>query len=578
MPFDLRERPTVEQINADRTHLEGVWTGALAEMQRADEIYNGTYNIWTWFETPGHSVPEAVATRPQFHSARGYALVKHAVDANMSLYPKWHREPVRAGKEHEERADRIEKALSAITRDAFLRSYQHPSKVTGQHLIMYNYAALFVGLDDRLLLEQPRRKRGEDKEDFEVREWEWESSRNGWNPIKLEAVTPGTVLMDPFRKMPDLAIRRRKLFAYELADLTTTKARKLGNEVEIYEIASDPYEQVEPTERWTAFWYVIMAPSGKILWAEPNTWGFMPFMQTWAGDVTGLVGQDLKPEDLVRQSMVRQESDNIVMHDQSYAANHQIIQRAAFAKTIYDGDASDAAKKMEGDIIPGTEAEWGVEKVPNLAPQSMTHQENLRKQIEETSYSLTMAGITDTGLDTATQAIMQSEASNRKIAAVREQMNHIYSIAGSNMLRLGVRLPQELPDLDSISIGKDKLDPKDIAGNFRIEASFEAVDPVVFAQEKQAAREELRDKLISRAHYHRIARHENASEMEKEIIKDILRELPGVQAELVEAALREEGFGKLADEQERQRRLADLVGPDGQPLLPPAGGNGNGRA
>ena len=101
---------------------------------------------------------------------------------------------------------------------------------------------------------------------------------------------------------------------------------------------------------------------------------------------------------------------------------------------------------------------------------------------------------------------------------------------------------------------------------------------MVFAQEKQAAREELRDKLISRAHYHRIARHENASEMEKEIIKDILRELPGVQAELVEAALREEGFGELADEQERQRRLAALVAPNGQPLFPPAGGNGNGRA
>mgnify|MGYP001601625685 CR=1 FL=1 len=575
MPYDLRLAPTIEQIAADQAHLEGVWASALDEMKRSDDIYQGTYNIWKFFNP---NAPEAVATRPQYHSGRGYALVKHAVDANMSVYPRWHREPVGKTQEHIAKADRIEKAMEAITRDAFLRSYNHPSKVTSKCLLAYNYAILFVGLDDGVLLDRPQAKRGENQDDFERREWEWESQRNGWNPIRFEAMTPGTVLMEPFRKNPPLALRNLSLYAYQLADMTTTKAeKKLGNEV--YEFAGDPYEKVEITERWTASWLSV-STKGKLLWAEPNAWGFQPFIHTWAGAVSGLVGGELKPEDLVRQSMLHQTMDTLVMHDQAYVAHHQLLQRAAWAKTIYDGDAADAAKQLEGDIISGQENQWGVEKVPQLLPQSMQHLELLRTQLEETSYSLSMAGMQQTALDTATQAIIQSEASNRKIAAVREQQNHLYSLAGGHVLRLAVRLNQELPDMESLTIGKDTLNVKDIADNYRIEASFETVDPVVFQQMKQDAREELKLGLIDYAEYQRVARRENASAIRSGVVKDSIRLMPEVQAELQDTALREAGFEKLADERERARRLAALVGPDGAPLLPREPTNGrapNGR-
>ena len=571
MPLDPTEKPTAETIKRELQHYQEIWGEALDVMKKADSFYWNRHNIWTWFETLGNPIPDAVAKRSQYHSGRAHAIIKHAVDANLAIMPKWHREAGSISQSHKEAADRVEKGLAAAVRDAFLVAFSHPPKVTGKDLLLHNYAVIYVGLDAESLTKRPERKRGENREDFEEREYLWETQRSGWNPFRIEAITPGDVLMEPGIKVPKSAIRRRKIRAYELADLTTTKAKVLGDVVKIYDIVGDPYEEIEVEERWSQYHYAISRSGSELLWVEDNTWGFQPFMHTWGGDASLPVGETFNPKWLIEQSVLHNAMDTVVMYEQSVAANHQLIQRTAFAKLGYVGDAAEAAQQLEGDIISGDQSQWWAEVVPQLAPQSMQHVSMLKDAIEEITYSLAMAGFAQTGVDTATQALIQSEAGSRKSMAIRNQMEYLYSIAGSNILRLVVRMNEEYPDIEGLIIGKDKLRVTDIGNNFRVQASFEQVDPVVFAQEKQDAREELRLRLIDRMTYHRIARHEDATGIEKGIIKDIIREMPDVQNELLQLALREEGFGNLADQRQREERLRAMVGADGQTPLFPGG-------
>ena len=578
-------KPTIEIMEAELNHFTEIWQPGIDAAIKNESFYHGTYNIWRWFATPGEATPAAIAGRANYHSGRGHALIKHAVDANLAMFPQWHRPPIGKGKEHKDAAERIEKGLDAVGRDAFLIHYAHPPKASGKDMVSQNYAAIYVGLDAVALSTRPTKIKGEGQDDFEQREWEWEVRRNGWNPIRIEGVPIGSVFMDPTLKTPDVAYRVRKLRSYQLHDLTVTKAaqlKTLGEVIDIHEIGADPYNEITVIERFAPDYYSIRLagnPEGGgdngMLWIEKNTWGFVPFAQAWAGESTELIGQGFKTKDMVEGSMLHHAADTLVMHDQAVVAHHQLLQRTAWAKTGYRGSAAEAATQLEGDILSGDELQWWLEKVPVLAAQSFQHLQYLRDQLEEITYSMQLAGYHQTGVDTATQAIMLSESSNRKIISVRTQLEALYSIAGTYVLRLVKRLADEYPDVGDIVLGKEKLSSKDIGDNYKVFARFESVDPVVFAQQKQEAREEVAAGFLDWEGYQRIARRENIQEVRKNIIKDTIKQLPRVLAQEQEFALREEGFGKLANEMERERRVRSMVDQSGNPLFPDEGGNDN---
>lgn len=566
MPFDPLVRPTQEDIDRELSTLQHVWDGALSAMDTAYNFYTRQYPIWD-------SKDPRQVKRPVFRSGKATSLIDHAVDATLSFAPKFHRPEKSEEPEARKAASRLERGIAAIFRDAMLQGDYYPPKVNGKQLAITNYTQLYVGLDENAL--KPTRRRGENRVDFDRREWEWESNRHAWNPIRIEALAPGEVLMAPGEKSPPLALRLRKLRGYELEDLLSRKAKKRGTFVSDWRvgIGKDPYDELEVIERWSAHWYAMKLDSGDLLLVEPNTWGFQPFIQTFAGaavipTVSRLHSiQARDPRHYVEQALLFAVMDDLVMLDQMVVGQQELLQNAAWARRGYRGDTAEAAQQLKGDILQGEEADWWSEKLPQLPQQAFTHEGILKADLEESTYSMLEAGFAQGGMDTATHVIVLSEKVHRKFQPAVTQVNHLYSIAASNVLKLVHRMHDRYgEEFEGIDIGDDSLRVADIGGRFNIYADFGQVDTVTYLQQKQDARQELQMGLIDEETYFAIARYEDVAGIRKRRMMDRARRLPQVDQILLAAAIRELGLGILADQMEEQARMGEaVIEPQGAP-------------
>lgn len=578
--FDPRERPTRESIERHVTHLEGVWRQGHKAMERADSYYFQTNNIWDNLDKAKQ------LTRPQFHSGRAVALVDHAVDAYLAFEPRWHRRPAGEGGEHQKAADALEKGLAEVVRDTMSRQPSFGPKVNGKQLARHNYTQLYVGLDTEYL-QVPVRKEGEGVEDFDRREWEWELANGMWNPLVLTVPAPGEVLMEPWRKVPRVAIRNITMRAYELAHEMKQQGKRRGVEIaREYTVSGDGYEQLHLWEWWTTAYKAMMFKGGELLWVERNPWGIMPFIQAFGGSSDFPVGKEADPAWYIQQAMLFRVMEDLKLRDQRIVAEHELLMERAYAHIGFSGgNPVEAAKLLEGDILPGRKEDWWVREVVQLPQGIFEHGQVLDDDIEKATYSLQAAGFRQPGTDTATQQIMLSEATNRTFKANVRQLEDLYTIAGSNLLKLWARVAEEYDEGEreegrgrALRVGKHPLRVSDMKGQYHIQATFEQVDPVVALQEKQAAMQELEAGLIDEDTYYRIARYEDPSGIRKGRYRDLIRKMPEVADLGVIAALREAGFQELADQKEkelRQRKATQgqqLVNPQGQPIGATNGG------
>ena len=345
--FDPLERPTKELLDKQIVYLEKVWRDAHVAMEKADSYYFQTNNIWEGLDE------RLQVSRPKYVSPRARALVDHAVDAHLAFEPKWHRRPVGEGEEHKERADRLEKGLAEVIAHAILSQQRFPTKVNGKQLVRHNYTQIHVSLNPDML-ERPARKDGESQEDFDEREESWSAGRTIWNPIDIEVPAPGEVLLDPTRKWPQIAIRRRKMLAFDLADLVKNKGKRRGVTIlEAYGVTGDEYDDIEVVEWESPLYIAIQRKGGGLLYVEPNPYGFVRYAHAFGGSADMPMGKEFDPAWYVKQGLLFGNMDTLKLGDQARAARHEIIIRTAFAKSIYDGDTSEAAQQMLNDILQG---------------------------------------------------------------------------------------------------------------------------------------------------------------------------------------------------------------------------------
>ncbi|MCB7128547.1 MAG: hypothetical protein J3T61_03280, partial [Candidatus Brocadiales bacterium] len=239
---DGTERPDAKSIKTHHAYLEELWSPGITAMKEADLYFTLSDNIWEEWEKEN---PDDKGIRPNYHDGRASAFIRQAVDAHMALEPQFTRTPVGGSEESKEKADRLEKGLQAVVSDAFTKDMNFPTKVNGIQITLHTYTQAFVGLDEGALnrpgTPSNPRMTGEDNEDFEAREWTWRTKYQTWNPITIEVPEPGSVLMDPTQKVPDIAIRRKTMKAYRLHNLTVAKAAKQDG-VKIFElVGKDPY-------------------------------------------------------------------------------------------------------------------------------------------------------------------------------------------------------------------------------------------------------------------------------------------------------------------------------------------------
>ena len=563
MPIDPTQKPDEEIFNDYSEHMEDVWKEALEDMKVLSSHYTQTSEIWSDYYIRNPDVPR---NRPNYHSGIEVALIDQAVDSHLAFEPRFVRNPVGASQDAKDRANRLEKGINVVFQDAFTAAPNFATKENGKQLVLHNYTQLGVLLDHDML-QKPVRKKGEDKEDFEWREWEFMSRRNTWNPFRLVVPAPGEVLMNPTEKTPRIAIWRRKIKAFDLDSHSTmknmqiqarNKAYKKDNNrgfATTFDMATyDPYDDVEIEEWWSARWHAMKVKDGALLYVEPNSWGIQPFAHAFGGTAITPAGEDFNVKWWIRQALLYRALPTLTMHNQATAGHHAMLMRAAWARMGYRHDATEGAEQLTGQLLQGEETDWWIEKVPQLPGQSFQHKSELESNIERTTYSRMVAGFQAPDVDTATSMVILSENSHRTFRSNVMELEQLYSIAGSNILKLLYRMHKEYGEnYAEIGIGENTLNVRDIQDRFYVEAKFEQIDAVVAQQEAQMAMAELDKGLIDKQTYYKTRRYEDPSTIERGILKDRIYNDPAVIEQAIINALREEGFGEMAD-----RRQAEL--------------------
>jgi hypothetical protein len=575
MPIDPTQKPDEQIFNDYSEHMEDVWKEALEDMKVLSSHYTQTANIWADYYARNPDVPR---TRPNYHSGIEVALIDQAVDSHLAFEPRFVRNPVGASQQSKDRANRLEKGLNVVFQDAFTAAPNFATKENGKQLVLHNYTQLGVLLDHDAL-QKPVKKRGEDKEDFEWREWEYMSRKNTWNPFRLVVPAPGEVLMNPLEKTPGIAIWRRKMKAFDLEGHCTTKDMQIKTRNRIYKKDNktgystpfnmstyDAYDDVEIEEWWTARWHAMKLKDGALLYVEPNGWGIQPFAHAFGGSAITPAGEDFNVKWWIRQALLYRALPTLTMHNQATAGHHAMLMRASWARMGYRHDSAEGAEQLTGQLLQGEEADWWIEKVPQLPGQSFQHKAELESNIERTTYSRMVAGFQAPNVDTATSMVILSENSHRTFRSNVQELEQLYSIAGSNILKLLYRMNGEYGDeYAEIGIGENKLSVRDIENSFYVEAKFEQIDAVVAQQEAQMAMSELDKGLIDKQTYYKVRRYEDPTTIQKGILKDAIYQDPAIIEQGVINALREEGFGEMADRRQAELNAQNLERSTGMP-------------
>lgn len=580
MTLDPQQKPEIGDVDKFVAAMEEDYAGARTEWAKAADFYLSEYELW-----PKLSAEER-AHRPASHSAIAASVIDQATDAISTFAPIVTRPPTAAGASAQTEADDVENGAKDMLVDAFVTASEHAAKQSARHGVLFNWMGLSTRLK-RGIRERPERKEGEDLEDFQEREQGWGQEQWVWNPISIEALRPGEVLMNPMETNPPVGVRPYRLRAYQAADLSLRKAGQQKTDP-LYTLGTiEPYDWLDLQEVFSARWHGIRHQAGQWLYEpEPNGMGFQPWCHGWGGGgVTPPSAKGFESKYLAR-GFLHAVMDDIRMWDQGLTASHNLAIRTAFARVGYDGDVSEAVQQLLGSILTGKRDDWWTETTPPSPPQLFQHLETVRNDLRLGTHDPQIGGFRQAGVDTATQQILLSDASQRRFVVLNLLLGTLFSIAVSNMLRLAVNV-KEAYGLDQLGIGAHKLRSKDIGRNFRIFVSFENIDPVVHQQQKADARAEIAAGLESRAGYARVARRADWTGTSDEILDDQLEAMPEVQAEMLALRARKRGLNQIAQKLDataaelRDQRLGEVAMTDeqGAPLVTRdmARSNGNGR-
>ena len=573
MPVNPREQPTMDEFQKYVDHLEGVWAEALTDMRKADDMYWQRTDIWKDFYARN---PNTIRNRPSIHSGMFPAKVEQAVNAHLAFLPTFKRLPVGEGAE-DDKASKIENGLRAVVNDSMSRAPNYPTKQAGKHIVLYNYTAAGVLLDPDVL-QRPTQRRGESKEDFELREWEWKSQYQHWNPIQIVVPTPGEVLMEPDKSIPPIAVRRMKIKGYNLASMLAErqeKFRRVKGRVADYDKAyaaefqmADAYEDVEIEEWWSARWHGLKRKGGDILYWEPNILGIQPWVQAWGGNAITPVGEEFNIRWWVQQAMMYKIIDAVIMDAQATASNHALLNRAAWARSGTTRGAAEAAEQFSSNgWLQGNKADFWLEETPDVKPQSFQRKLELEQSVHRDTFSPLAAGFRQGEADTATGIIIHSENTNRAFKSQRAKLEHQWSLIGQNMLKIVYRLGDPTygygPDHAEIGFGKDKLRRQDMQDQFHVVASFEQVDIVVQQQEVQQALALREAGLVGDEYLYQVARIEDVAGMRQQVYRMLMRREPDYVEQGVINAFREERLLEIADRRQAEldsRKIQRMIG------------------
>ena len=579
MPFSgFEDEPDANIIDQYRSHLKEVWTNAHRKWEQYDAYYFRTYSVWEGAEA--HSRPGWL--KP----ARPTSLVDNAVDHQLASEPTPHRNPARQSEESRNNADRVEEGLKAILDEAALLEPALTWKQQGKNLVHLGYSIHELGLDSNVLQRRSEEPpRGDDsEEDYRANMRLYEHYRRTAMPFRTRSPHPARILLDPWEKKPRIAIRHARRFSQDLHELTVARKNR-GRQADVWEVRNNrPFELILTDEYWTECWHAMMvsgyvAGTGReyhnmkrLLFVEKNTWGFVPYAHAYAG-----FGQEPTNSDRIDPANLAVGILDPVLSDiraqaQAVSGRHNALMDASFNPIGTRMGADELRDQLDqGDIIEMSDRSdgWRMD-IPQLPRWMFQTEEWLSRDIEEGTFSRALAGVREQGVSTVGQQAILSTAAGRKFVAVSRQLEHLASVASSQILQL-----IDLLDLNLTIKGKI-IRPSYIESDYSVNISFDLVDPVLQLQQRQLGLQEVQAGLKSmETYWSSDARLEDASGERKRLLMDWVRKNPMIHQALAMEVAKEEGIESLVERALSMAQGGDegggagaapILGPDGMPM------------
>jgi hypothetical protein len=553
--IDLTVKPDLEFVQNTQSRLFNIWAQTHSEWETVDSYYHRNYPIW----------PAVHQGRPSYRPATPTSVIDHAADTQLAFTPSVHREPMGEGDLHKQRADRIEEALKAILDDSALKESVLPFKQIGRYLLGYGYGVIEGPIWNEDMVEKPVKTIPESNEEFKSRMAYWEANRKEFNPIQIRGVHPARVLMDPFNKQPQIAIKQEKMYAVDLCEMSKRKKRTRRTARVFDYDTHDPYKEVVVRNLWTPYWHTVTVEGNQNeyqeLWVERNLWGFVPYAHAFAGfgmEPTNM--SEINPS-YMAQGLLGPIMDSIKNQAQNASAKHNLLIEAAFAPRGTRRDAAEASQALQGDIVQGEPDDWWSMPVKDVTNWMFRVGQEVDADIQEGSYTRTLGGFREVGVSTVGQQAILSTAAQRKFAATAIQLQHLGSIAGRRILQLVDVLDKP------ISVNGKRLRVSDIDHHYSVTVTFEVIDPVLQLQQREIGMREVQLGIKSKQTYREEDMMvENEQKERQRLLRQQVMETPEVAALLAAEVAKEEGVGEAFA---RPEGPAGPGVPAGGPPVPP---------
>jgi len=231
-----QDKPTLKMVMDAQRSLTETWSGAHDQWAKYDRFYQSNYNVW--------DLEEHRRQRGNLRPGLGRAIVDHGSDAFLAFSPTWHREPLIAkNPAHKESAQRAENGLLAVENDSARRETTLFWKQLGRHGAHYGYFPVEGPTwSERDKPQPPERFPDETDKEFKLRQDIHAVELRYWNPIRLRAVHPARVLMDPEESSPRFAIKTGRMRAHAIEELSRYKSgsRQQRRSAKIWLIKNHP--------------------------------------------------------------------------------------------------------------------------------------------------------------------------------------------------------------------------------------------------------------------------------------------------------------------------------------------------
>lgn len=579
-------KPDAASIFEDFTHLETMWNPAIANYRVIDDWYWQTARIW--------ALPLGV-DRPQIIPPTAANIVNHMTASLAAFDFVPHREAVRRGKVGEEQADEVEPWTSGVFLEASLQEPSLTWMQAGKNVIQYGRAVIEGPTwDTGGKPIEPEQNKGESDQEYRDRLAIYKNDRRDWFPIRIRAPHPARVLCDPGDKQPRLVVKKFKMYAYQLEDLTSIKMaqQEAGGpkEVNLYTRDKGRYDLVTVTEWWSEEWHALISDkkdsNNLPEFIEKNPYGFPPFVQFYSGqggEPTHM--EELDPQYL-SQGFLGPVIPLLQAQAQRMSAELNAIILAGFPQPGSENPKQAAEAVAQGGWLPGSKDDyWYMDPAqwPNyLHVIGAGHD----KMISESVPAFTLVGQRQEGVSTVGQQVILTTAAEQVLKPIRTQMDQAASITASRTLRMVDIIGEDIT-VNGKTVGREQ-----IKHDYNIRMDSKLTDPILKLQQVQSALEAFKLGLLSKEDVWRIMGEEDATGIRVRMLKDKLYENDRALAEAMGVLARQEGMVKVAEEFEQVVRDLDamggmgaqngqgsgLVGPNGQPFALPGSDGAAGEA